>query len=71
MMTVETVSLDEYFKGSEHPTDIVKIDVEGAELEVLLGMQILLERYGKDALTEKFLSPNLLCAKLPLKVSSH
>ncbi len=37
--TVETVSLDEYFKGRESPIDVIKIDVEGAELEVLNGMR--------------------------------
>jgi len=37
--TVETVSLDEYFEGREYPIDIIKIDVEGSELPVLLGMQ--------------------------------
>jgi len=129
IMPVETVSLDKYFKGIEHPIDIIKIDVEGAELEVLLGMQNIIknndnlkiftelfwprglqksgfspqeywnklvesglqfiylineheqrlepadfasvERYCEAELTEEFLSPNLLCAKLPLKVSSH
>ena len=37
--TVETISLDEYFKGREYPINIIKIDVEGSELEVLAGMQ--------------------------------
>jgi len=36
--SVETISLDSYFKGRPGPLDIVKIDVEGAELAVLKGM---------------------------------
>ncbi|UCH51026.1 MAG: FkbM family methyltransferase [Chloroflexota bacterium] len=128
-MTVETVSLDEYFKGKEHPIDIIKIDVEGAELAVLRGMQNIIKnnadlkiftelfwpvglhksdfspreywdrlveigfkciyfineqeqrletadfslimRYCEGAVAEKFLSPNLLCAKSPLKASDR
>jgi FkbM family methyltransferase len=123
--TVETVSLDEYFEDKECPIDIVKIDVEGSEVPVLMGMQGIikandnlrvftelfwpkgsekldfspqkywdkliksgfkyiylineqeqrlelaylsfLNRYCEDELTGNFLSPNLLCAKLPLK----
>lgn len=129
MTTVETISLDEYFKGRESPIDIIKIDAEGAELAVLQGMQNIIRnnanlkiftelfwpssitksgsptreywdklvesgfkfiylideheqrlepadfssmmRYYENELTEKPLSPNLLCAKVPLKVSSH
>lgn len=35
---VDVVSLDEFFKDNECPIDIVKMDVEGAEMAVLLGM---------------------------------
>ncbi|MDD5704162.1 MAG: FkbM family methyltransferase [Dehalococcoidales bacterium] len=37
--TVETISLDEYFKDRRYPIDIIKIDVEGSELAVIMGMQ--------------------------------
>ena len=36
-------TLDNYFKGQDAPPDVIKIDVEGAELNVLLGMSNLLE----------------------------
>jgi FkbM family methyltransferase len=42
--TVETVSLDEYFKKREYPTDVIKIDVEGAELPVLSGMKNVIKK---------------------------
>ena len=35
---IETVKLDQYFRGRESPIDIVKIDVEGTELDVIKGM---------------------------------
>jgi FkbM family methyltransferase len=37
-VVVDTVSLDEFFEGKEHPIDIIKIDAEGAEMTVALGM---------------------------------
>lgn len=43
-MEVETTSLDEYFAGNEVPVDVVKLDAEGAEPEILEGMQQLLAR---------------------------
>lgn len=39
---VRVVSLDGLL-GADHPLDVVKIDTEGADLDVLLGMQQLLE----------------------------
>jgi len=42
--TVETVSLDEYFKDRELPIGIIKIDVEGAELSVLQGMRNIIRK---------------------------
>ena len=35
---VETTSLDEFFKNKDYLVDVIKIDVEGAEMEALLGM---------------------------------
>jgi len=43
-VVVDTVSLDEFFEGKEYPIDIIKIDVEGAEMTVLLGMTDILEK---------------------------
>ncbi len=44
---VNSVTLDEYFKGREYPIDIVKMDVEGAESAVLSGMSKIIEQ-NKD-----------------------
>lgn len=41
---VETTSLDDYFAGNDAPIDVVKLDAEGAEPEILEGMQQLLKR---------------------------
>ncbi len=35
---VESVTLDEFFKDKEHPIDVIKMDVEGAEMAALSGM---------------------------------
>lgn len=42
-LSVKAVSLDDFFKNKKDKPNIVKIDVEGAELLVLKGMQSLLE----------------------------
>jgi FkbM family methyltransferase len=41
---VETTSLDEYFADNDTRIDVVKLDAEGAEPEILEGMQQLLAR---------------------------
>lgn len=40
---IESISLDEFFQEKEKP-DVVKIDVEGAEYQVLKGMEEILEK---------------------------
>lgn len=35
---VETVALDEFFKDKEHQIDVIKMDIEGAEMLALSGM---------------------------------
>ncbi len=39
---IETVTLDEFFKGKEELIDVIKIDVEGAEALALTGMEGIL-----------------------------
>lgn len=41
---VQAVTLDEFFKGKEHPIDVIKVDVEGAEVAVLLGMDRIIRQ---------------------------
>jgi FkbM family methyltransferase len=48
-IVIETVTLDDYFKDKEKRADVIKIDVEGAEMLVLEGMRELLKR--SDGLT--------------------
>jgi FkbM family methyltransferase len=40
---VDVVSLDEFFKDNERPIDIIKMDIEGAEMTALLGMAKIVE----------------------------
>jgi FkbM family methyltransferase len=42
-IVVDAISLDEFFKDGECAIDIIKMDVEGAEMTVLLGMAKILE----------------------------
>lgn len=44
-MPVPTVALDEAFAGHDGPLALVKIDIQGAEVEALSGMRVLLERH--------------------------
>lgn len=41
---VATVTLDSYFAGDDRPLRLVKLDVQGAELHALRGMERLLDR---------------------------
>ena len=43
-ITVEATSLDDYFKNTDYKIDIVKMDVQGSEMEVLKGMTNMLNR---------------------------
>jgi FkbM family methyltransferase len=44
---VEVVSLDDYFKRSKAPIDFIKIDVQGAEMAVIDGMNDILGDHSK------------------------
>lgn len=43
-VVVETVTLDDYFANSDSVIDVVKIDVEGAEISVIQGMRQQIEK---------------------------
>jgi FkbM family methyltransferase len=42
--TINTISLDEFFKDKENPT-LIKMDIEGAELNALLGAKEIICKY--------------------------
>lgn len=37
-VVVDSITLDEYFKGKEYPINIIKMDIEGAEMAAMRGM---------------------------------
>lgn len=39
---VESVTLDEFFKDRKHPINVIKMDIEGAEMAAFLGMERIL-----------------------------
>ena len=45
VMSVNSVTLDEFLQGKEAVPDVIKIDVEGAEMNVLMGMRQTLINY--------------------------
>jgi FkbM family methyltransferase len=52
-ITVETASLDALVEhGRVEPPDVVKIDVEGAEMEVLRGMEQVLRKWAPALIVE-------------------
>ncbi len=70
---VEAVTLDGFFKGKEHPIDIVKMDCEGSEMAVLLGMDKVIRNnpalkmfieFYPAAITEMGYSPEEFVRKL-------
>jgi len=57
MKMVETVSLDEYFENKETPIDIIKIDLEGAEFSVLVGMKNIIRSNDNLRIFAEFFCP--------------
>ena len=49
---VDVITLDEYFKNFEKPIKFIKIDVEGAEFQVLNGMKMILKNDNLKLLIE-------------------
>ena len=50
--TVDTISIDKFREGKPQAIDLVKIDVEGAEIMALQGMEQVLSDYGPDMVIE-------------------
>ena len=72
---VESVTLDTFFQDKKHPIDVIKMDMEGAEMAALLGMdriirenenlKMLIEFYPA-AISEMGYSPEEFAGKLLL-----
>ena len=58
-IVVDAISLDEFFAGEECPIDIIKIDVEGAEMVVLLGMSKIVKNNDNLKIFTEFWPPGL------------
>jgi len=56
---IETVTLDEFFKDKEDRIDVIKMDVEGAEMAVLQGMSQILKRNDNLKIFTEFLPIHL------------
>jgi len=58
---VESVTLDEFFKDKEYRVDVIKMDIEGAEMAAILGMdRIIKENNGLKVFSEFY--PSLIRA---------
>jgi FkbM family methyltransferase len=55
---IPSVTLDSFVRQSNHIPDLIKIDVEGAETEVLDGADDLLSRY-KPVIVMEYISPSI------------
>jgi len=51
---VQITSLDQYFKNMKIPIDFIKMDIQGAEGEAILGMKKLLEKNKKIKILSEF-----------------
>jgi len=56
---VETISLDDFFEGREHEIDLIKMDIEGAEMSALSGMKNILN-INRHLVPITEFAPNLL-----------
>lgn len=51
---IETISLDEYFCSATQPIDIIKIDTQGAEMAILMGMDKTLKENNNIKIFTEF-----------------
>lgn len=58
-VVVNAISLDGFFKDKEYPINVIKVDVEGAEMMVLLGMTKIVENNDNLKFFTEFCHPGL------------
>lgn len=59
VVTVDSVSLDDFFQGRELPISVIKMDIEGAEPLALRGMSRILETNNNLKIFTEFLPKGL------------
>jgi FkbM family methyltransferase len=59
---VETITLDDYFSARDRRVDVIKMDIEGAELGALRGMEGLLHDNRRISLLTEFVPAHLRAA---------
>lgn len=53
-ITVRTITIDGYLKGRTEKVDLIKMDIQGAEMQALLGMKEILSAAGGPCLLMEF-----------------
>lgn len=56
---VQSVTLDEFFKDKKHPIDVIKMDIEGAEMAALLGMKRIIRENKNLKMFVEFHFPSI------------
>ena len=57
---VDTVTLDEFFKDRESPIDLIKMDIEGAEMAALEGMANIIKKNDNLRIITEFVPHRLI-----------
>lgn len=56
---IESITLDDYFGDKKHPINVVKMDVEGAEMAALSGMDRIIKENENLKMFVEFYSPGI------------
>lgn len=58
-LEVESVTLDDFFEGKGHPIDVIKMDVEGAEMAAFTGMDRIIRENENLKMFVEFYFPGI------------
>lgn len=56
---IQSITLDEFFRDKKHPIDVIKMDIEGAEMAALLGMERLVKENEDLKMFVEFYPPGI------------